>query len=115
MTSDIERGEREDLLRRVEDIIDDAMNSAIPEPWDVRRHAAKRIMDLFAPKLDREAVARVVALAGLGSTGGRDRTDPPHDGWTKEEWEARILECIPEAASKRCYRLADAIIAMERG
>ncbi len=33
-------------------IIDDALNSAIPEPWEVSAHATQRILDLIRPAFE---------------------------------------------------------------
>lgn len=36
---------------QIENIISDALNSAIPEPWEVSRHATKRILNLISSGL----------------------------------------------------------------
>jgi hypothetical protein len=38
---------------------------------------------------------------------------PPNSAWTKEEWERRILECVPYRVEQQSYELADAILAMQ--
>ncbi len=37
-------------------IVEDAMNSAIPESWEVSRHAAQRILALVLPAIERARV-----------------------------------------------------------
>ena len=59
----------------------------------------------------REALARIAALHGLGTVSGVDMRGPPNASWTAEEWERRILECVPSEVEAKCYRLADAILA----
>lgn len=58
----------------------------------------------------REAIARLIALAGLGTISGERRE--PHGGWNPEEFAERILAIIPERVEKRCLALADAILAL---
>lgn len=62
-------------------------------------------------RLDREAVARLAALAGLATTNGSYRGMPENWG-DEEQWKARVLECIPVEALNRCYELADDILAL---
>lgn len=44
------------LEAQIRQIVDDALNSAIPEPWEVSAHAAKRIMALIAKEEMRDRV-----------------------------------------------------------
>jgi NTP pyrophosphatase (non-canonical NTP hydrolase) len=63
---------------------------------------------------DREEIARLIALAGLGTSDGYRRGMP--ENWGDEaQWKARILECIPTEAAERCFELADAILARAQG
>lgn len=66
-----------------------------------------------APDDMREAVAAIIALHGLGTSNGTDRLTPPGT-WEQAEWEARILAVIPGLAERRCYALADAILALTK-
>lgn len=69
---------------------------------------------LFAasrPVGDREQIARLCALHGLGSVNGFDQRKNPIATWTQEEWERRILECVPGRVERQCYALADAILS----
>lgn len=61
---------------------------------------------------DRDEIARIIALHGLGRVDGGDRRALPNASWAQEEWERRILECIPCQVEKRCYALADQILAL---
>jgi hypothetical protein len=61
----------------------------------------------------REAVARLAALAGLGTINGEPRE--PTGKWKQDEWEKRILECVPSLVQQQCYDLADAILALTSG
>lgn len=61
--------------------------------------------------LCREDVARLIALAGLGTTTGGDRRTPPTEQWDQGEWERRILECSPTEIERRSFELADLILA----
>jgi hypothetical protein len=56
-------------------------------------------------------VARLAALAGLGTVSGESGRQKPNDKWEQGEWERRILECIPSAVEQRCFALADAILS----
>lgn len=56
-------------------------------------------------------VARIIALHGLGTVSGDHHRGPPNTLWAQEEWERRILECVPERVEQQCYELADAILA----
>lgn len=67
------------------------------------------------PDLLRERIAREAALHGLGCIGGVGDRSPPNERWDQDEWERRILECVPGAVAEQCYRLADAIIALKAG
>lgn len=59
---------------------------------------------------EREEIARIIALAGLGTTDGSRRGMP--ENWGDEAlWGARILECIPTEAAERCFELAAIIQA----
>lgn len=60
----------------------------------------------------RKGLAKLAALHGLGTVNGISSREPPNRSWTQEEWERRILECIPGKAEAQCYGLADAIMAM---
>lgn len=61
---------------------------------------------------EREEIARLIALAGLGTTDGSRRGMP--ENWGDEAlWGARILECIPTEAAERCFELTDAILARQ--
>jgi hypothetical protein len=57
-----------------------------------------------------EMVARIIALAGLGTSNGSTRTAPPNDNWDPEEWRRRVMECIPTEAEDRCRLTALAIL-----
>lgn len=59
----------------------------------------------------RETVARLIALAGLGTVDGSSSRTPPNAMWDQAEWEQRILQCIPGACEERCLALADQILA----
>lgn len=61
---------------------------------------------------ERERVARIVALAGLGTITGEERK--PHDNWEPGDFEARILTIVPKQVEDRCYAAADAILATLR-
>lgn len=63
-----------------------------------------------APRPSREEVARLIALAGLGTLRGEPRQ--PHGGWKADEFSARILAVIPERAEKQCLALADEILSL---
>ncbi len=63
----------------------------------------------------RERIARLIALAGLGRTDGADGRAKPNERWEQDEWERRVLECLPGETVRRCYALADAIIADTAG
>ena len=80
---------------------------------DLRRATAALASSAPQPGQElRERVASLIALAGLGTTDGRASREPPNDGWMQEDWERRILECIPGAVEDRCYALADAILTL---
>lgn len=51
-------------------------------------------------------LARVIALHGLGTIGGEDRMEPPNEGWTRADWQRRILGCVPSAVEEQCRDLA---------
>ena len=60
------------LEAQIRQIVDDALNSAIPEPWEVSEHAAKRIMALLpdagwvlAPKEMTEEMQRAAENAAF--------------------------------------------------
>lgn len=59
---------------------------------------------------EREQIARIIALHGMGTTHGTDRLTPG-PGWTDKEHRARVLTIIPEKAEAMCFAAADAIIA----
>lgn len=81
--------------------------SAVTATVDNRRRARAAP----PPEGPREALARQLALAGLGRTDGGDRMTPPNETWTQEEWERRVLGCVPGAVHERCLALADQILA----
>lgn len=64
------------------------------------------------PEPLRIAVARMIALHGLGTIDGSNRSCPPNDFWDQDEWERRILECVPSLAEIRCMKLADDMISL---
>jgi hypothetical protein len=63
-----------------------------------------------APRPSREEVARLIALAGLGTLRGEPRQ--AHGGWKADEFAELILTIIPERAEKQCFALADEITAL---
>lgn len=63
----------------------------------------------------RVAIARVIALHGLGTESGISHRGPPNTSWTVEEWENRILRCVPGRVERQCYELADAILDLLAG
>lgn len=65
-----------------------------------------------APEPLRIAVARLIALHGLGTVNGATRACPPNEAWEQDDWERRILEVIPSLAEIRCIKLADEVISM---
>jgi hypothetical protein len=64
------------------------------------------------PEPLRIALARLVALHGLGTRDGSHRSCPPNEKWDQDEWERRILDCVPARVGIRCYKLADDLISM---
>ncbi len=66
------------------------------------------------PLPTEEEVARVIALHGHATIDGRERRGPPNEKWTQEDWERRVLECIPGEAEQQCRTLARAILSMLR-
>lgn len=86
-------------------IIDDALNSAIPEPWEVSAHAAQRILDLFAPILaEKERDIRQIKLeiAALAKELEVERTVCKHRGKMIQEAEAALA-----GERERCAKLAE--------
>lgn len=62
----------------------------------------------------QEGIARLIALAGLATNNGAYRGMP--ETWADEEqWKARVLECIPVEAERRCRELADQILDLLDG
>lgn len=63
-------------VEEIRRIIDDALNSAIPEPWEVSAHAATRILALFAPILaERERLAGMADAYAACESVARKRVD----------------------------------------
>lgn len=58
----------------------------------------------------RIEIARLVALAGLGTPSGAERQ--PHGNWKPEEFAERILTIIPERTEAQCFKLADDILSL---
>lgn len=57
-----------------------------------------------------EEIARMIALAGLGTMDGQTRLFPPNEKWTQDAWEERVLDCIPTLAAEKCRALAGQIV-----
>jgi len=76
-------------------------------PSHLREIAAAQ--DRTAAEL-REEMARMIALAGLGTTDGEPRQPGPH--WDADEFSLRVLQVIPIKAEAACRSLADAILSL---
>lgn len=82
----------DELREKIVTIVEDAMDSAIPEPWEVSRHAANRAIALLSPALDaafqagaeamREASAKVADRQATLEGASVDRKDAKTLGGT---------------------------------
>lgn len=82
------------LAMDIRKVIDDALNSAIPEPWEVSDHATKAILDLFAPILAE-----------------KEREREHYEAMVKHEQEAAIYWCGEAAKLNERALAAEAALA----
>lgn len=59
--------------------------------------------------------SRTIALHGLGTISGESRWEPPAKEWDRDQWHARVLECIPSEAERKCLDLAAVLVGAAFG